>query len=152
MQRLPSLYGFDADPKAVNTARNNARKAGLAGRIVFERRELSGLVAPKTAPGATPPGLVVTNPPYGKRLGEVAELVEVYEALGERLKAYFTGWEAAIFTGNPDLGAHLGLRAHRTNVFFNGPIECRLLQFHIGVEAMQAHRLRAVSDGGGRTG
>jgi 23S rRNA (guanine2445-N2)-methyltransferase / 23S rRNA (guanine2069-N7)-methyltransferase len=145
MQRLPSLYGFDADPKAVNTARNNARKAGLAGRIVFERRELNNLVAPKTAPGAKPPGLVVTNPPYGKRLGEVAELVEVYEALGERLKAGFTGWEAAIFTGNPDLGAHLGLRAHRTNVFFNGPIECRLLQFHIGVEAMRAGRLRAVT-------
>ena len=80
-------------------------------------------------------GLVVTNPPYGKRLGEVEELVEVYETLGERLKAGFSGWEAAVFTGNPQLGAHLGLRAHRVNVLYNGPLECRLLLFHIGERA-----------------
>ena len=75
-------------------------------------------------------GLVITNPPYGKRLGEVAELVEVYEALGERLKSSFAGWEASIFTGNPELGAHLGLRAHRFNVLYNGPLECTYYQFH----------------------
>ena len=129
MRSLPPLYGFDLDARAVATARANARGAGLSGRAVFERRELSSLAVPA---GVSRPGMVVTNPPYGKRLGEVAELVEVYEALGQRLKSSFSGWEAAVFTGNPELGAHLGLRAHRTNVFFNGPIECRLLLFHIG--------------------
>jgi 23S rRNA (guanine2445-N2)-methyltransferase / 23S rRNA (guanine2069-N7)-methyltransferase len=78
------------------------------------------------------PGLVVTNPPYGKRLGEIAELVDVYETLGERLKSSFSGWEATVFTGNPELGAHLGLRAHRTNVLYNGPLACKVLVFHIG--------------------
>jgi 23S rRNA (guanine2445-N2)-methyltransferase / 23S rRNA (guanine2069-N7)-methyltransferase len=143
LTRLPALFGFDLDQRAVGTARGNVRRAGLAGRIVLERRDLAALTAPDRAatPPASPPGLVVTNPPYGKRLGEVAELVGVYETLGERLKASFSGWETAIFTGNPDLGAHLGLRAHRINVFFNGPIECRLLQFHIGrVEASAGRR------------
>ncbi len=144
LQRLSTFYGFDADPKAVNTARNNTRRAGLAGRVIFEQRDLRALSAPKAA-AATTSGLVLTNPPYGKRLGEVADLVEVYEALGERLKASFSGWEAGVFTGNPDLGAHLGLRAHRSNVFFNGPIECRLLLFRIGGAAAPPRRLRAVA-------
>jgi 23S rRNA (guanine2445-N2)-methyltransferase / 23S rRNA (guanine2069-N7)-methyltransferase len=145
LRRLPPLYGFDSDARAVGTARNNARAAGLAGRVVFERRELASLVPPQRPGGrASSPasasdaahGLVVTNPPYGKRLGEVAKLVEVYEQLGERLKSGFSGWETAVFTGNPELGAHLGLRAHRVNVLFNGPIECRLLLFCIGPAAL----------------
>ena len=122
--------------RALGAARANARRAGLAGRIVFERRDLAAL-----SPSASKPGLVVTNPPYGKRLGEVGELVEVYETLGERLKGAFPGWEAAIFTGNPELSAHLGLRAHRVNVLYNGPIECKLLLFHIGPQPGQASTL-----------
>jgi len=134
LQHLPRLCGFDSDASAVSTARNNARAAGLAGRIVIERKELGTMAAP-SAGGTSQPGLVVTNPPYGKRLGAVAELIELYERLGERLKCCFAGWEAAVFTGNPELGAHLGLRAHKTNVLYNGPIECRLLLFHIGPPA-----------------
>ncbi|OFW61178.1 MAG: 23S rRNA (guanine(2445)-N(2))/(guanine(2069)-N(7))-methyltransferase [Actinobacteria bacterium RBG_16_64_13] len=141
LRRLPMLFGFDIDPRALGTARGNIRRAGLAGRIALEQQALSALKAPdptRQDAGGAPDssanaGLVITNPPYGKRLGEVAELVEVYEALGERLKSSFAGWEAAIFTGNPELGAHLGLRAHRFNVLYNGPLECKLLLFHIGL-------------------
>ena len=150
LQRLPGLFGFDSDARAIGAARANARRAGLAGRMVLERRELSFLSAPKRGgpSAATPgspvllPGLVVANPPYGKRLGEMPDLVELYETLGERLKASFSGWEAAVFTGNPELGAHLGLRAHRTNVLYNGPLPCRLLQFHIDPAGFQAPVVR----------
>ena len=146
MQRLPALFGLDADARAVGSARANARRAGLAGRIGFEQRDLALL-----SPPVSKPGLVVTNPPYGKRLGEVAELTEVYETLGERLKAAFPSWEAAVFTGNPELSAHLGLRAHRVNVLYNGPIECKLLLFHIGPQPTGATSLggRAASDDAG---
>ncbi len=134
--RLPPLYGFDADARALGTARANARRAGLAGRITFERREVAALTKPAVAEAAAlpdgPAGLIVTNPPYGKRLGDMSDLTYLYETLGERLKGFFPGWRAAVFTGNPDLGPHLGLRAYRTNVLFNGPIECRLLLFRIG--------------------
>ena len=127
LRSLPALFGYDIDQKAIGTARGNVRRAGLAGRIVLDRRDLSSLTPP--GPG---PGLIATNPPYGKRLGEIEALVGTYETLGERLKTSFAGWQAAVFTGNPELGAHLGLRAHRSNVLFNGPLECRLLLFHIG--------------------
>ena len=150
LQGLPALFGFDRDARAIGAARANARRAGLAGRMVLERRELSALSAPERGgpSAATPaspallPGLVVANPPYGKRLGDMTDLVELYETLGERLKASFSGWEAAVFTGNPELGAHLGLRAHRTNVLFNGPLPCRLLQFHIDPAGFQAPVVR----------
>ncbi len=138
LKTLPPILGFDVDNKAVLTARANARRAGLAGRILLGKRGLSGLTGLVRTDGqvrAAPtgiPGLMVTNPPYGKRLGDALALVETYETLGQKLKEHFSGWEAAIFTGNPDLGAHLGLRAHRVNVLYNGPLECKLLLFHIG--------------------
>jgi 23S rRNA (guanine2445-N2)-methyltransferase / 23S rRNA (guanine2069-N7)-methyltransferase len=138
LKTLPPILGFDLDNKAVLTARANARRAGLAGRVVLEQRglaALTGLVRPAGQGGPAPagiPGLLVANPPYGKRLGDALALVETYETLGQKLKEHFSGWEAAIFTGNPDLGAHLGLRAHRVNVLYNGPLECKLLLFHIG--------------------
>jgi 23S rRNA (guanine2445-N2)-methyltransferase / 23S rRNA (guanine2069-N7)-methyltransferase len=97
---------------------------------------------PSTESALVKPGLVIANPPYGKRLGEVHDLVDLYETMGERLKASFSGWEAGVFTGNPDLGAHLGLRAHRVNVFYNGPILCRLLLFHIDPQAFRASTIR----------
>jgi 23S rRNA (guanine2445-N2)-methyltransferase / 23S rRNA (guanine2069-N7)-methyltransferase len=171
LRRLPSIFGSDTDARVLGTARANAQRAGLAGRIVLERREIADLarpaaaaqpaaaarpavvVRPASAAGPTMPsaeaaplpdpgqnargsdpflGLVIANPPYGKRLGEVSELADVYETLGERLKESFPGWQAAIFTGNPELGAHLGLRAHRVNVLYNGPLLCKLLTFKIG--------------------
>jgi 23S rRNA (guanine2445-N2)-methyltransferase / 23S rRNA (guanine2069-N7)-methyltransferase len=140
--QLPPIYGFDADQRAIGTARANTRRAGLAGRLAFDRRELSRLTPP-----AGLPGLVITNPPYGKRLGEVNELVETYEILGEKLRESFPGWQAAVFTGNPELGAHLGLRASRANVFFNGPIACKLLLFEIDPGQFRGGRDTAVSAG-----
>ena len=130
LKSLPPIFGYDLDQKAVGTARANARRAGLAGRLIIDRRGLEALTAPPA--GAHSGGLVITNPPYGKRLGDVEALVPTYETLGEKLKESFSGWEAGIFTGNAELGAHLGLRAHRVNAFYNGPLECKLLLFHIG--------------------
>jgi 23S rRNA (guanine2445-N2)-methyltransferase / 23S rRNA (guanine2069-N7)-methyltransferase len=130
LRTLVPVFGCDLDRKAVGTARANVRRAGLAGRLILEQRGVEALAVPS---GSGPSGgLVVTNPPYGKRLGDVEALVPTYETLGEKLKRSFSGWEAAVFTGNVELGAHLGLRAHRVNTFYNGPLECKLLLFHIG--------------------
>lgn len=121
---LPVLWGFDADRKAIEAARGNARRAGLEGRLHIERREVAAL----TAPPAAETGLVLVNPPYGERLGEVEELKPLYALLGRRLKEQFAGWRAAVFTGNPELGMHLGIRARRINTLFNGALECKLLR------------------------
>jgi 23S rRNA (guanine2445-N2)-methyltransferase / 23S rRNA (guanine2069-N7)-methyltransferase len=129
LSRLPDIVGYDADSRAVKKAWTNAKHAGLQGRVHFERRELAALETLSGKAGAT--GLVVVNPPYGKRLGEAEELKHLYAELGERLKEHFLGWKAAVFTGNPDLGKKLGLRARRIHTLYNGALECKLLQFDI---------------------
>lgn len=127
--RIPPIWASDRDPKAVRAALINAGRAGVADRIKIERREWTAVEPP-----AGPPGLLIANPPYGERLEDRAELGELYARLGDRLKARFAGWRAAVFAGNPDLGKRMGLRAVKTNVFHNGPLECRLLQFQIEPE------------------
>ena len=79
-------------------------------------------------------GLVVCNPPYGKRLGDAESLVYLYRGLGQRLKAECCGWRAAVFTGNPELGKRMGLRARKLYSFLNGTIPCQLLMFDVTEE------------------
>ncbi len=132
LERLPLIVGYDANPGAIRAAWSNLERAGLQGRIHFERRDVGELLPPATGEGKE--GLLVVNPPYGERLGEVAELHGLYRTLGERLRNQFLGWNAAVFTGNPDLGRELGLRARRLHTLFNGALECRLLQFEVTPE------------------
>jgi 23S rRNA (guanine2445-N2)-methyltransferase / 23S rRNA (guanine2069-N7)-methyltransferase len=120
------IRGFDRDPVILRDAALNAERAGLADRILFQRSELANLPA---APAPT--GLIAVNPPYGERIGETEELRALYALLGERLRAGYRGWEAAVFTGNPALGRELGINARRTHRMMNGPIECRLLRLSI---------------------
>ncbi len=127
MARLPIIEGYDADKEAIAVAFANLERAGLLGKVHVEKRDLVQF-APKANAS---PGLVVTNPPYGERLGEVEELKSLYQQLGERLKTQFVDWQAAVFTGNPDLGKQMGLRSVHQYALFNGPIACKLLLFNI---------------------
>ncbi|MGM0982409.1 MAG: bifunctional 23S rRNA (guanine(2069)-N(7))-methyltransferase RlmK/23S rRNA (guanine(2445)-N(2))-methyltransferase RlmL [Pseudomonadota bacterium] len=120
------LYGFDESPPALAAAKANAMRAGVPALIELEGASLAGLERP-TGLADTPHGLVVTNPPYGERLGELPELVRLYGQLGERVKVAFPGWLLAVFTANPDLGHRIGLRAHKQYSLRNGPLEAKLL-------------------------
>jgi 23S rRNA (guanine2445-N2)-methyltransferase / 23S rRNA (guanine2069-N7)-methyltransferase len=129
------IRGFDRDPVAIRDAEQNAVRAGLEKRLFFQRCELEKLPA---AP--SPSGLLAANPPYGERIGEADELRALYAMLGERLRAGYLGWEAAVFTGNPALGRELGIEARRTHRMMNGPIECRLLRLAIEQSAVERPR------------
>jgi len=127
LQKLPPIRGYDHDPSAVRAALANVARAGLSGHMHIERRELADC---RTEP-IEPAGLVVANPPYGERLGEESELPGLYRALGDALKRCYRGWQGAVFTGNPDLGKVMGLRAQKLHPLWNGAIECKLLRFDI---------------------
>ncbi len=137
------IRGFDRDPMAIRDAEANATRAGLARLIMFQRCELEKLPA---APAAS--GLVAVNPPYGERIGESEELRALYALLGERLRADYRDWEAAVLTGNPALGRELGINARRTHRLMNGPIECRLLRISVEpsefVQAREPGRLPVI--------
>ncbi len=134
--QLPPICGCDHDQRMVKVARSNAARAGLAEAVSIEARDLT-----ECRPSAGErPGLVVTNPPYGARLGEREDLQQLYTRLGQALIATFSGWRAAILTGNPDLAKALGLRVERKHTLYNGPIACKLLHFHLGPDAVATPR------------
>ena len=140
LPRIGPLRGYDQSPAAIRAALANLARAGLAGRCHFERRELRDC-----RPGRPEDrGLVVANPPYGERMGADSDLPGLYAQLGSVLREHFTGWQAAVFTGNPDLGKHMGLRALRTHRLYNGPIECQLLHFEVDPQHFVTGRPRAI--------
>ncbi|WP_311944557.1 bifunctional 23S rRNA (guanine(2069)-N(7))-methyltransferase RlmK/23S rRNA (guanine(2445)-N(2))-methyltransferase RlmL [Halomonas piscis] len=120
-----AFYGFDQSPAALAAARANAMRAGIPALLTLKGEGVAALDS--TSVEAKGPGLVITNPPYGERLGELPELVSLYATIGEQAKALFPGWTLALFTGNPDLGHRLGLRAHRQYALKNGPLDAKLL-------------------------
>lgn len=143
LAHLGSIRGYDVDPAAVRLALANAGRAGLASRIHCERRELADC-----APGREDDrGLFIVNPPYGERLGADSDLPALYARLGAVLRERFQGWRAAVFTGNPDLGRHMGLRAQHYHSLYNGPIECRLLHFEVTPEAVVTNSPRPLPPG-----
>jgi len=127
IKNLPPIRGYDSDPAAVRAALLNVEQAGLTGLVHIERRYLADC----RSEHVEHTGLVVVNPPYGERLGEESELPGLYRVLGEVLKRCYAGWRAAVFTGNPELGKVMGLRAHKMHLLYNGAIECKLLHFEV---------------------
>jgi 23S rRNA (guanine2445-N2)-methyltransferase / 23S rRNA (guanine2069-N7)-methyltransferase len=141
------ILGSDADPDAVRMSIENAAHAGVADWIHVEKRALSELVRP-----AGGPGLVVTNPPYGERIGAESGLSELYSELGRTLRERFKGWQAAVLTGNPPLARNLGIYAKRTHRVYNGTIECRLLRFDLDEASEQRPADVVRADWSGRPG
>jgi 23S rRNA (guanine2445-N2)-methyltransferase / 23S rRNA (guanine2069-N7)-methyltransferase len=134
------IKGFDGAGKSVQAARSNIEFAQLATFIQVNQRRVEDC----TDPGTEQPGLVIVNPPYGERLGEIKELAFLYAELGDCWKHHFGDWQAALFTGNIELAKHVGLRAHRDNTFYNGPIKCKLFQYGIrGAKPVDKEQRRA---------
>jgi 23S rRNA (guanine2445-N2)-methyltransferase / 23S rRNA (guanine2069-N7)-methyltransferase len=127
---LPRFVGYDADGDAVRAALACVEAAGLRGLVHVEKRSLAAIEAPQL----DVPGMVVSNPPWGERLGHRHQLESLYAALGRLLRERFGGWEAAILTGDPSLGHALGIRAKRRNVLHDGPIECQILRLELPTE------------------
>ena len=122
------FFGFDENPSVLNEARRNAQEALLSGFIQVGRQSLQHLHRPHEL---QTPGLVITNPPYGERMGEDADVIALYRLLGERLKGEFPGWRASVIAADESHGHALGLRADKRYKLYNGAIECTLLNFEI---------------------
>ncbi|WP_417331120.1 bifunctional 23S rRNA (guanine(2069)-N(7))-methyltransferase RlmK/23S rRNA (guanine(2445)-N(2))-methyltransferase RlmL [Halomonas cupida] len=125
------MFGFDESPPALSAANANAMRAGIPALMTFQGGSVARFSRPRVL-NPEEPGLVITNPPYGERIGELPELVRLYADLGQRLKAEFQGWRLAMFTANPDLGHRLGMRAHKQYALKNGPLDARLLLMEVG--------------------
>jgi putative N6-adenine-specific DNA methylase len=119
------IIATDSNPAAVNAAKKNAMTAGVDHLIEFSACDFRETPVPEGG------GVVVMNPEYGERLGEVTELEWTYKAMGDFLKQKCKGYTGYIFTGNLDLAKKVGLKASRRTPFFNSKIECRLLKYDL---------------------
>jgi putative N6-adenine-specific DNA methylase len=119
------IIATDMDPRAVAGARQNARTAGVENLIAFSVCPFAQTPIPERA------GLVILNPPYGERTGEVSKLTGLYGEIGDFFKQRCRGYRGYIFTGNAVLGKRVGLRTQRRVAFYNGEIECRLLEYEL---------------------
>jgi 23S rRNA (guanine2445-N2)-methyltransferase / 23S rRNA (guanine2069-N7)-methyltransferase len=135
---LPEIRGYDEHTLAVRAAERNIEAAGLAEHLRVIRKPLEEFKRPTH--GELKAGLFLTNPPYGERLGEHKALMPLYQRLGDVLKSDFIGWQAGVFTGNPELGKVMGLRSHKKYKLFNGTIPSELLLFDVREENFVADR------------
>lgn len=125
------IRGYEADPRLIQPAKNNIDRAGLSHWIKVYQGEVATF---EPRPDQNQKGLVICNPPYGERLGDEASLLYLYQNLGERLRQACMGWEAAVFTGAPDLGKRMGIRSHKQYAFWNGALPCKLLLIKVQPE------------------
>jgi putative N6-adenine-specific DNA methylase len=110
--RGAEILASDRDAGAIGSARANAERAGVAESIQFSSRPISAVDPPKR------PGWVVTNPPYGVRLGSKQDLRHLYASFGKVLRAKCPGWRVAMLCNSPDLLRTTGLK-------FDGEIQTR---------------------------
>ena len=122
--RVPlSIYGSDVSGEALKSARANLAAAGLEQVVTLKQANILEISAPAKE------GIIVTNPPYGVRLGEQKELAELYPKLGDLLKKQFGGWRAYILSADMRLPKLIRLAATKRTLLFNGPLECRLFEY-----------------------
>jgi putative N6-adenine-specific DNA methylase len=121
-----NLYGFDQDPRSIEASMTASKELGLNIQIKqLSLKDLNANVLPKG------PGVVLLNPPYGKRLGNVDQSKKTYALIGEKLKSEFKGWRAFILSPDPELSKELKMKAFFKQRVDNGGVECLLLGYGI---------------------
>ena len=128
----PTIFGSDISGDMVEMTRHNLKVAGIQFEVPLKQIE-----AQEVKPPSGQPGILLTNPPYGERIGVRGDStvpvddmqVQFYASLGTTLKQRFAGWTVFLFTADLSLPKLLRLKEARKTPFFNGALECRLFRF-----------------------
>ncbi|MFL2530888.1 MAG: bifunctional 23S rRNA (guanine(2069)-N(7))-methyltransferase RlmK/23S rRNA (guanine(2445)-N(2))-methyltransferase RlmL [Porticoccaceae bacterium] len=118
------IRGYDGNSRILEVTVANIENAGLDEHIRIAHKPLD-----QFGKATADNGLLITNPPYGDRMGEEEQLVPLYQKLGTVLQKNFVQWRAAVYTGNLDLARELDLSPTKQYSLFNGSIPCKLLVF-----------------------
>lgn len=116
------IYGSDIDLHAVRIAKQNLKQAGLMDAVELNQQDFLNVSKP------TETGVLVTNPPYGVRIGEDDELAALYPKIGETLKKGFAGWNTYFLTNDMKMPKGMRLSPSKRTPLFNGPLDCRLFE------------------------
>ena len=124
-EKLPTIIGCEINKKVFEQANVNISLAGLENYIELINNDFLALQLSCT------PGIVICNPPYGKKLGDENELICLYEQMGIFLKNNFSGWEFWLLSGNPKLTKYLKMKSSLKIPVSNGGIDCRWIKYLI---------------------
>ncbi len=128
------IVARDRADRALRATQMNLKAALMERWVALEQRDALDLQLPWGSGG-----MIVANPPYGKRVGEVDKLFGLYRRFGDSLKNQAVGTTAWVLAGEPRLAKNIGLKPARKIPLFNGPIECRLLKFEM-YEGTRKHK------------
>ncbi len=124
-EKLPTIIGCEINKKVFEQANVNISLAGLENYIELINNDFLALQLSCT------PGIIICNPPYGKKLGDENELIYLYEQMGIFLKNNFSGWEFWLLSGNPKLTKYLKMKSSLKIPVSNGGIDCRWIKYFI---------------------
>ena len=124
-EKLPTIIGCEINKKVFEQANVNISLAGLENYIELINNDFLALQLSCT------PGIIICNPPYGKKLGDENELICLYEQMGIFLKNNFSGWEFWLLSGNPKLTKYLKMKSSLKIPVSNGGIDCRWIKYLI---------------------
>lgn len=116
------IQGYDIDGEVVKAARDNARRAGVDHLIHFQQRAVADLKHPKKY------GFVISNPPYGERLEDKADLPELYTQIGNAY-AGLDAWSMFLITSYEDTERYIGRKADKNRKIYNGMLKTYFYQF-----------------------
>ncbi|MFL5422416.1 MAG: class I SAM-dependent RNA methyltransferase [Myxococcales bacterium] len=120
-----AIRGSDRDAGAIDAARSNAERAEVSEDVEFAVAPLSATAPDSSWYGG--PGAIVTNPPYGIRVGEAGPLRDLYAALGRATRDAYRGWRLAVLSPGPELEAQIALEFEERFRTTNGGIPVRLV-------------------------
>ncbi len=124
------IYGSDASFYAIRQAEKNVKSAGV-GRYVTLRQIRMEELSPLTPNPLTPNPLVMINPPYGERLAQQKDMLELYGKIGTALKHQFTGATAWIISSNEEAMKQIGLKPSKKLRLLNGELDCRFNKYEL---------------------
>ena len=130
VMQLP-IYGSELYGDTLKLAHANLRAAGLEEAVQLKQANALEISAPADS------GVLITNPPYGERMGEQQELAEFYPKFGDALKQKFAGWNCYILSADMKLPKLIKLQVSRRTPLFNGALECRLFEYKIVAGSMR---------------
>lgn len=127
------IIGVDNNGRVLGMSRANIKAAGLTDKITLHLKEFNAFIPSQET------GIIISNPPYGERIGE--NLDELYEAFGNNLKEKYANWNAWFISSNFEALKKVGLKPSRKIKLFNGSLECRFMKYEMYKGTKKLHKV-----------
>ncbi len=129
------IIGVEIDGRTLGMSRANIKAAGVTDKIKLHKKDFAAFTPPPQK------GIVVSNPPYGERIGENVD--ELYKTFGDTLKEKYDGWNAWIISSNLSALKKVGLRPSRKIKLFNASLECKFMKYEMYKGTKKIHKIKS---------